>query len=295
LKKNNKDLEKELKSAWEADYKEVSEKKIKESFFRFHRQLTACDRRKRKQLYFRYSGIAATFLLLFLGYFYVEVYNPVIRVVNNSAIEKEITLPDGSLVILEANSEISYPEKFKQERGVTMRGHAFFEVVKDSLKEFKVKTENLTITVLGTTFTVNEPSKEKKIKVSLYSGRVLISPNGNSQSWAIIPGESFVYEAGRAFIEEFQTNFSFNGKDFVDVNNVELEKLLDFLSERFNYTFEKNSYTKNKRVTLRINKSDSLKQILNILSIINKTNYEMNYAERKVKISRKEKEPTTVK
>lgn len=295
MKDLDKDFEKKLSSIWNMDYEEVDPDRIKESYSKFHNQLVEVGRRKRKKLYYRYSGIAATFLLVLTGYFYLEIYSPVVQITNMSAIEKEITLPDGSLVILEPYSELNHPKEFKEDRWVTLKGKAFFDVVKDDHKEFKVETENTTIKVLGTSFTVTESSEENKIKVSLYSGRVLISPRGNSQSWAIIPGESFLYHDGKAFIEEFPNNFSFDNRGFIDVNNIELEKLLDFLAQRFNYTFETNSYTENKRVTLRINKSDSLKQILNILSIINKTDYEINSTERKVKIYRKKKESTTVK
>lgn len=295
MKDHDNDLEKKLTSAWNADYEEVPSDRINESYSKLHNQIVEVDQRKRRKLYYRYSGIAATFLLVILGYFYLDIYSPVVQITNMSAIEKEITLPDGSLVILGPYSELSHPEKFKEDRWVSLNGQAFFDVVKDSLKEFKVETENSIIKVLGTSFTVNESSEENEIKVSLYSGRVLISPKGDSQSWAIIPGESFVYHDGKASIEEFPNKFSFGNKAFIDVNNIGLENLFDFLAQRFNYTFETNNYTGNKRVTLRINKTDSLKQILNILSIINKTDYEINSTERKVRIYKKEKESTTVK
>ena len=75
-----------------------------------------------------------------------------------------------------------------------------------------------------------------------------------------------------------------SGNQFIEINNLEIEELFKFLEKRFDYEFDKNHYTKNKRVTLRINKKDSLEQILKLLSIINNTTYEINQEKREIQV-----------
>src|SRR4051812_21468307 len=51
--------------------------------------------------------------------------------VNTSGTEKNIELPDGSLIVLASKSEITYREPFTYKRDITLTGKAFFKVAKD--------------------------------------------------------------------------------------------------------------------------------------------------------------------
>jgi transmembrane sensor len=65
------------------------------------------------------------------------------------------TLPDGSVVTLNKNSELDYPSTFKGEtRKVTMKGEAFFHVSADKKKPFIINVNDVTIRVVGTSFNV---------------------------------------------------------------------------------------------------------------------------------------------
>lgn len=94
---------------------------------------------------------------------------------------KEIILPDQSMVKLNVDSRIEFPEKFSSsERVVKLYGEAFFEVIHDGYP-FIVKTENASINVLGTQFNVS--SRDKKTEVIVRNGKVVLqnvtSPSGN--------------------------------------------------------------------------------------------------------------------
>lgn len=273
MKNYNSDIEKKIESAWNADYEKVPETEVKNSWRKF---IDRIEREKSSSFFYVASGAVAVFVVILTGYFFLEIYNPTFQFENNSPRDKEIALPDGSRVILKENSKISYKES-QNVREVKLKGEAFFDVVKDSLKVFRVKTNNTITTVLGTSFNVREKGNLTDVKISLFEGKVLVSVKGKVESWAIVPGESFAFENGCVLIEEFDSELSFaSGNEFIDVNNIALERLLKFLENRYDCQFEKTSYTHTKRVTLRINKSDSLEQILKILSIINNTNYELN-------------------
>ena len=100
----------------------------------------------------------------------------------------DMTLADGSRVWLNAGSSITYPVVFiEKERTVVITGEAYFEVVPDKTKPFKVTKGQVQVEVLGTHFNVNAYDDEKNIKVTLLEGAVRLKTNEESQ--ILKPGE----------------------------------------------------------------------------------------------------------
>jgi len=77
-------------------------------------------------------------------------------------------LPDQSRVVLSENSSISFP-KYRWNRKLELQGEAYFEVKKGN--KFIVKTDEGSVSVLGTRFLVTE--KEDNLQVSCFEGKVL--------------------------------------------------------------------------------------------------------------------------
>jgi len=83
----------------------------------------------------------------------------------------EVTLPDNSVVTLNAKSSIVFSkEKWKDERNVKLEGEAFFSVQKG--EQFRVVTTSGTVSVLGTQFTVKE--RNEFYEVICYEGKVQV-------------------------------------------------------------------------------------------------------------------------
>ncbi|NII81972.1 FecR domain-containing protein [Pedobacter riviphilus] len=98
----------------------------------------------------------------------------------------KITLPDGSKVMLNAMSELKFPVSFAgNERSVSLKGEAYFEVAKDAARPFKVKLNESEVEVLGTHFNVS--AYNQTAKTTLLEGSVKVS-NGKS-SHILIPGK----------------------------------------------------------------------------------------------------------
>ncbi|MEN7547686.1 FecR domain-containing protein [Rapidithrix thailandica] len=91
-----------------------------------------------------------------------------------------IPLSDGSLVKLNADTEIRYPEDFATHRQVYLKGEAYFEVQKDSLHPFEVITRDLNVKVLGTSFNVKAYPEETSQQVALVEGKVKVGSNPES-------------------------------------------------------------------------------------------------------------------
>lgn len=87
------------------------------------------------------------------------------------------TLPDGSAVVLNANTRINFPDDFKKDvREVSIFGEAFFEVSPDPDKPFIIHASGLDIKVLGTSFNVEAYPGNDYVKVTVNTGRVLVYP-----------------------------------------------------------------------------------------------------------------------
>ncbi|MBC9912368.1 FecR family protein [Chitinophaga varians] len=87
-----------------------------------------------------------------------------------------ITLPDGTLVMLNAGSTLSYPNNFaKSGRQVKLTGEGYFDVTKMANYPFVIHTNTVDIKVLGTTFNVRAYADEPHTETALISGAVEVT------------------------------------------------------------------------------------------------------------------------
>ncbi len=92
-----------------------------------------------------------------------------------------VILPDGSSVSLNAGSTLKFPASFiSQTREVILNGEAFFRVKHDCSHPFVVKTGNLKIEVLGTTFNVSNYLGDSLITTFLEKGKVQVYLEGRN-------------------------------------------------------------------------------------------------------------------
>ena len=92
----------------------------------------------------------------------------------------EIKLPDGTTVILNAGSLLSYRNDYNiSHRIVTLKGEAYFKVEKNEAVPFVVNAGPLSIMALGTEFNVKAYDDEKSIETTLITGKVEITRQGS--------------------------------------------------------------------------------------------------------------------
>ncbi|SDS61942.1 ferric-dicitrate binding protein FerR, regulates iron transport through sigma-19 [Formosa sp. Hel1_31_208] len=128
-------------------------------------------------------GIAASIILLF-GLFSL-MGDDVMTITTNYGEQKSIALLDGSEVIINSKSTISYnKEDWESNRSLTLDGEAYFKVKKGST--FTVNTENGSVHVLGTQFNVNSVSDY--FEVVCFEGKV--SVNTLSEDYILMPKQS---------------------------------------------------------------------------------------------------------
>ncbi|WP_316817598.1 FecR family protein [Pedobacter nyackensis] len=102
----------------------------------------------------------------------------------------QVHLPDGTAVWLNSASSLKYPVNFSafKERGVELKGEAYFEVAKDQKHPFIVKSDQQVVKVLGTHFNVNTYADEPSVKTTLLEGSVKVS-SANMTERTLKPGQ----------------------------------------------------------------------------------------------------------
>jgi len=104
---------------------------------------------------------------------------------NNTNTTMEVTLPDGSIVMLDKSAEISYQDNLLNQfdRNVELSGRAYFMIEKDPLHPFRVEASQVEIQVLGTKFTVSD--RFDRVQVILDEGKVQVSEIGSEESYLL--------------------------------------------------------------------------------------------------------------
>ncbi|OUJ72624.1 FecR family protein [Hymenobacter crusticola] len=88
-----------------------------------------------------------------------------------------VKLPDGSTAFLAPGSRLQYPRQFTgSSRQVYLTGEASFDVQHDTARPFRVYTDKLVTTVLGTLFTVRSYAGQAQVLVKVRRGKVQVTP-----------------------------------------------------------------------------------------------------------------------
>lgn len=145
---------------------------------------------------FLYSAAAAIAVLLIttLGIYLFHQRPETVITSTTYGERKQIILPDGSTVILNSLSSVSYPENLHKNhlREIELKGEAFFDVVKDPQRPFVVKSNRTTLKVLGTRFDLSAYQNDEKITARLYEGAVSVA-FASGEAVRLNPGEKAVY------------------------------------------------------------------------------------------------------
>jgi transmembrane sensor len=107
---------------------------------------------------------------------------------------KEITLPDSSVIWLNAKSRIKVPTTFQgQFRTVQLEeGEAFFNIKRDSYHPFIVQLAELNVQVWGTSFNIRNYKNLKSINISVTTGKVGITKHGRTLAM-LLPDQQLCY------------------------------------------------------------------------------------------------------
>jgi len=157
-----------------------------------------------------------------------------------------LTLSDGTVIILNSGSSLSYPPLFTgKSRKVYLSGEAYFMVTKNEDLPFIVETSDLSIRVLGTEFNVCAYNEDPNIETVLVNGSLKVSDLRSlilkKSSTVLSPGQmaSYSKETGTITDTDVDPALYISWKDGYSIfKRIDLESLVIKLSRFYNKTIE---------------------------------------------------------
>lgn len=210
-----------------------------------------------------------------------------------------IYLGDGSKIKLNSESSLRFPARFSDSiRVVYLSGEAFFEIKRDPDRLFKVITDNLETTALGTTFNVRAFPDMKHVIVSLADGKVKVNPiKGNHNISEYLPFEIFldpglqaIYSTENQAIKKksFNAKKEFSWKDgIIYFEDSDWKCIVKQLERWYGVDFIMNNHPIQDKLYTGSFKNESLENVLESLSF--SKNFDFEFKDKKVYISFKNK------
>lgn len=215
---------------------------------------------------------AAILVLIAGGTFFVMERNRTewVAIVTGPGQLKEVYLPDSTCISLAGNSRIRYDikEYGKERRVVEMKGKAFFQVKRNEARPFSVKTKQTKITVLGTSFQVDEEGCTTEVHV--VTGKVSFTADEEKKNLILTAGMSAAYTMEQkeiTLLTEEDTNYLSWKTGQLRFNNTPLDKVISDLANYYQVKITNRSESTNTKLTATFNQLP----IDEVLMVINQT------------------------
>lgn len=184
--------------------------------------------------------------------------------------EYQLTLEDGTVVQINAASELLFPTHFKKHmRQVHLKGEACFKVEKDQSSPFYVQLGAINVQVTGTSFNIKAHEEEEDIRITLIEGSVNIR-EGQKLLASLVPGQLFTYRKTAHDYNVSEANITAatswtNGK-FIFYNET-IENIMRELSRWYDVDISVSDDIKNQRYSGILSRNQPLTEMLNAISL----------------------------
>ncbi|MEI2272416.1 FecR domain-containing protein [Sphingobacterium sp. ML3W] len=212
-----------------------------------------------------------------------EESNPIHTLIVPKRSTIAITLSDGTRVWVNSESELIYKANFTEnERKVTLKGEAYFEVAKDTKRPFIIEANDLSIQAIGTAFDIN--SYKPNAKVLLTEGRLKV--NGQEKEIFIDAGNGvkMVNSQLVAFpIPDMEEATAWKDGYFY-FDNKNMQQILDELSRWYGINIESNVSLDKRRYKGGIKRDVTLAEVCNLLKDL--TGYQLTIDKEKLIVNK---------
>ena len=195
-----------------------------------------------------------------------------------------VVLPDGSLVMLNAASSLTYPIYFKKnERTVHFKGAAYFEIAKVFGKNHKripffVHSKDQIVEVLGTHFNINSYDNEEYVKTTLLEGSVkIIKAKSGHATKFLIPGQQSLTKIGtetKIIKADVQQTIAWKDGYFM-FKNSNIKEIANELERWYDVEIEYSENIAFDNITGYISRNVKISNVLKMLELSGFLNYEI--------------------
>ena len=198
-----------------------------------------------------------------------------------------VTLPDGTEVILNAGSVISYDSHYgKNQRSVYLDGEAYFKVTKNKHTPFLVKTTDVTVKAYGTIFNVKCYKGENITETTLLEGSIGVQLNNKkgNKEYMLKPNEQLIYHSGtdkknnRLILSKNINTQLYTSwiHDKIQVRSISLKALIVKLQRKYNVTIHIEDKELESLKFTGILENETIEQILQALELSASIQYEID-------------------
>ncbi len=239
-------------------------------------------------IYKSWQKIAALILLpLLIGVFVVQMMQGKLAdqqyttIANEGTQRNQVILPDSTLVYLNGGSTIRYPASYnRRNRTIEIVGEAYFDVVHNKRKPFNVLFADARVTVLGTEFSIRNYGNEPYSQVVLVEGKVAVNRGQGGQTTILMPGQKALLNHDDNLIQISRASLDVETAWINNVLVIEgdaFDTLLLKLENWYGVKIEARNieHAENSRFKLKL-KTESLKEVLDLINLILPVDYEIN-------------------
>ena len=188
-----------------------------------------------------------------------------------------VTLPDGSRVIANSRTQLSYPTVFRgHTRDVSIKGEGYFEVVHNAQRPFIIHTDHFNVKVLGTKFSVDNYDN-RSAGVTLLEGLVEVETRNNDRV-RIHPNERLNI-SGEQFVSREQvspTDYFAHLQGILNLNGNELGDVASRLTNYFGQKIVVDRSLQHQRLYGKLIIRDSISTVLSNLATIADARMQIN-------------------
>lgn len=243
----------------------------------YARFLSRYKKQKTYRLVRRCVGYAAACILLVISVhlYHVYTYSLPASVQAETSLfvpagqRVNLTLPDGTVVWLNAQSRLVYPTAFTgNERRVGIEGEAYFEVAPDKDHPFIVAIGDIEVKVLGTSFNVCNYPQETFCRVSLVEGSLQVyHPQSETDGIILKPNEEVCIENGKMQVSDISNSDYFLWTEGIcSFDNEELGIILKKLELYYDITIEvKDADMLQWKYTVKFRQRDGIDEIFRLM------------------------------
>ena len=230
----------------------------------------------------RIAALAASFVLVVaLGWWGAESLNrqPQLQSWENTALDvSQIALPDGTSVCLKSGASLTFEESDGC-RIAALRGDAYFDVARDTLHPFIVRTDALDVKVLGTAFSVSAPSGSGTADVILERGSVRLMSKGGMPLLRLIPNQRAAYNAstGDISVEQvYAAPMIRQQYSIIRFENASVEEIVRVIEDNYGIKVSASGYDSSKQYHMSFLRSDPPGDVLAVLELLTGGHFSSN-------------------
>jgi len=196
-----------------------------------------------------------------------------------------VTLPDGTIVWLNASSSLHFPTAFTgNERKVEVVGEAYFEVAKNAEMPFYVKAGNSEIKVLGTHFNITAYADDKAIKTTLLEGSVEVSlvntvvSESDRKTITLQPGQQAQLDRNNTWNvidADLEEAVAWKNGFFI-FNNENIESIMLKISRWYDLKVVYEVSSESKNFTGHISRSQNVSEVLSMLELTESLHFKID-------------------